>query len=77
MSAQDKARVKAAVSAYLADPERTIVTPGDVARHCRNETRLDFAATTIARYMTAEGWERVAGPASYGVRYQRSAGKSV
>ena len=73
MSAEDKDRVKAAVARFVADEGNTKVLPGDLAALVKAETGIEFGATTIARYLSAEGWQREPHPTKGGVHYVRPA----
>jgi ParB family chromosome partitioning protein len=71
MSGPDKARVKAAVARFAADPSNTWVRPADLAALVKAEIGIEFGASTIARYLAGLGWVR--SDAAVGILYKRPA----
>lgn len=70
MSVQDKARVKAAITTFLAD--RTVATVREVRLQAERETGLVFGQTTIARFMADLGWQKMGAEAGTTI-YEKSA----
>jgi hypothetical protein len=58
VSGADIRRVKAAVADWIATAAVDAIKPGALAELIAERTGLDFGATTIARYLKANGWRR-------------------
>lgn len=66
--AEMKRRAKAAIAAFVAGKGEVVVA--EVAAEAEAASGIDYAATTIAKFLKAEGFERSAD--SRGSRYRRA-----